>query len=136
MRVGAEHAYSFPQRVNTLYLWGVLQAHCVMAEFVKTNFREHSMFHPKMITSVPKSEIDRVIALVNSVCALPSTVDTISRVINSVKSRMNIMEERLSALERAGGGGQSGAAKRKAEQKRKRKAAARGGGHSNVEEIP
>ena len=150
VRVGSEHAYNFPHRANALYLWGILQAHRVMAEFVKTNFREHPMFHPKMImflfeTSVPKSEIDRVIALVHSVRALPTTVDTITRNINSVKGRMDSFEDRLAALERAGGGGgygggggggQSAAAKRKAEQKRKREAAARGGCNSDIEDIP
>ena len=65
VRVGAEHAYNFPTRTNALYLWEVLQAHQVMAEFVRTNFREHPMFHPTIImflfeTSVPKSGIDRV----------------------------------------------------------------------------
>ena len=148
VRVGSEHAYSFSDRANPLYLWGVLQAHRVMADFVKTNFREHPMFHPKMImflfeTSVPKSEIDRVIALVTSVRALPTTVDTLMRGLNSVKSRMDTVEDRLHALERAGGsggygggGGGGAAAKKKAEQKRKREAAAARGGNGEIEEIP
>ena len=35
MRVVAEYAFNHPDRDNELYLWGVLQDHRVMAEFVK-----------------------------------------------------------------------------------------------------
>ena len=53
-----------------------------MAEFVRTNFREHLMFHPKMIMFffeilVSKSKIDRVSSLCNNVCGLPAQVETI-----------------------------------------------------------
>ena len=75
-----------------------------------------------------------MIPLVNTVRALPLLVDTIMHGLNSVKSRMDTMEDRLSALEQAGGsggygGGGGGAglsqsAKRRAAEKRKRAVAA------------
>ena len=65
-------------------------------------------------TSVPKSEIDRVSSFVNNVCNLLTTVDTMMRDLNLVKNRMDTMEDRMAALERAGGcgGGLRGKLKR------------------------
>ena len=75
-----------------------------------------------------------MIALVNTVRTVLSTVDTIFRGLNLVKSRMDTMEDWLSALEQAGGSGgyggggggsgQSQSGKRRAAEKRKREAAA------------
>ena len=146
----AENTYDIPDQANALDLWGVLQVHCVMAEFVRTNFREHPMFHPsKMImflseTSFPKSEIDRVSGLCSNMCGIPSQVDTILQGLNSVKSRMDTVEDRLLVLEQAGGfggpgGGDSGqavAANRKADQKRKRVTAPASGGNDDIVGCP
>ena len=105
-----------------------------MAEFIHTNFREHPMFHPKDImflfeTSVPKSIIDCVPALCNNVRTLPMMVDNIICGLNSVKSRMDTLEDRISAHEQAGsfsgGGGQSTAAKKKAGKRKQETAALR-----------
>ena len=118
-----------------------------MAEFVKTNFREHTMFHPKMIMflfeiSVPRSEIDRVCTMVNSVRTLPRDMENILRNVNSVKSRMNTMEDRLPVLKQGGGfswpdSSAGGArAKKRAAAKRKAEAAAlRRTGLNDIEDI-
>ena len=36
-RVVEEDVFNHPDRANKIYLWGVLQAHWVMLEFVKQN---------------------------------------------------------------------------------------------------
>ena len=46
MRVVADDAFNHPDRANEIYLWGVLQAHQVMLEFVKENFTGNPKFHP------------------------------------------------------------------------------------------
>ena len=91
------------------------------------------MFHPKMTmflfkTLVPRSEIDRMFGLCSNVRGLPTQVDNILWGLNSVKSRMDTVEDHLLALKREGGlggpgggsGGQSATTKRKTNQKRKR----------------
>ena len=52
MQVMAEDIFNHPDRANELYLWEVLQAHQVMAEFVKGNFTGHPKFHPHMVMFV------------------------------------------------------------------------------------
>ena len=104
VRGSADHAHISPLGANALYLSGVLQAHRVMAKFVKTNFRKHPMLSPKTImflfeTSFPQSEIDHVCAMVNSVRTLLRDMEYILHNLNLVKIRMDTIEDRLSALE-------------------------------------
>ena len=49
VRVVAEDAFDHPDRANELYVWGVLQAHRVMLDFVKENFTGHPKFYPQMV---------------------------------------------------------------------------------------
>ena len=78
----------------------------------------------------------------NSVRTLPRDMENILRNLNSVKIRMDIMEDRLSALEQGGGfSGPDGAdggdgAKKRAAAKRKAEAAAlRRTGLNDIEDI-
>ena len=62
MKVVTEDAFNHPDRVNELYLWGVLQAHQVMAKFLNGNFTGHPKFHTQMVvfkfdTMVPQVDI-------------------------------------------------------------------------------
>ena len=80
-------------------------------------------------------------AMVNRVRTLPKDMENILRNLNSVKSRMDTMEERLSALEHAGGfggpgGGGAGAKKRAAVKRKAEATAQRRGGLDDIEEIP
>ena len=73
-----EDAFNHTNRSNEIYLWGVLQAHRVMAEFVKKNFTGHPKFHPQMVmfildTMVPRLELERVSAACSNVSALHVT---------------------------------------------------------------
>ena len=79
MRVVAEDAFNHPDRANELYLWGVLQAHRVMLEFVKENFNGHPKFHTQTVTfiletMVPQVDLEGVSTACTNVSTLPVTV--------------------------------------------------------------
>ena len=48
----AEDTFNHLDRENELYLFGVLQAHWVMADFVKVNFTGLTKFHPQMVVFI------------------------------------------------------------------------------------
>ena len=80
MRVVAEYAFNHPDRDNELYLWGVLQDHRVMAEFVKEKFTGNTKFHPQMIMFVLKTMVPRVdLECVSAACTNVSTTPLIVR---------------------------------------------------------
>ena len=65
MRLVTENAFNYPDRTNEPYLWGVLQDHRVMAEFVKEHFNGHPKLHPLIFmftleTMVPRVELEGV----------------------------------------------------------------------------
>ena len=79
MRVVAEDDFNNTYIANKLYLWGVLQAHRVMTEFVKEIFTGHPKFHPQMVmfileTMVPRVELEGLSTAHTNVSALPVTV--------------------------------------------------------------
>ena len=82
----ADDAFNHPDRSNEIYLWGLLQAHRVMADFVKENFTGHPKFHPQMVmfileTMVPWVEPEGV----TSDCAnISSQTVTIINLMSSV----------------------------------------------------
>ena len=45
----AEEALNHPDRPTELYLWGVLQDHRVMLDFLKEKFTGHPKLHPQMV---------------------------------------------------------------------------------------
>ena len=97
-RVVAENAFNYPDRANALYLWGVVQAHRVMKEFVKHNFSEHPAFHPKLLqflfkTSTPRVEMAKMTTTINGLSGLPATLTALSSSVDSVVSRVNTLEQ-------------------------------------------
>ena len=83
MRVVADDAFNHPDRANEIYLWGVLQAHQVMLEFVKEKFTGHPKFHPQIIvfileTMVPRVDLEGVSLACSNVRNLPMTVQKLA----------------------------------------------------------
>ena len=83
MRVVADDAFNHPDRANEIYLWGVLQAHQVMLEFVKEKFTGHPKFHPQIIvfileTMVPRVDLEGVSLACSNVSNLPMTVQKLA----------------------------------------------------------
>ena len=73
-----EDDFNHPGRANELFLWGLLQAHRVMAELVKEYFTKHPKFHIQMVmlileTMVPQVELEVVSVACANVGALPVT---------------------------------------------------------------
>ena len=60
VRVVAEDSFNHPGRVNEPYLWGVLHAHRVMADFFKENFTGHPKFHPQTVMFILDKMFPRV----------------------------------------------------------------------------
>ena len=60
VRLVAEDAFNYPYRFNKLYLWGVLQDHRVIAEFVKEKFTGRPKFHPHMVMFILETMVSRV----------------------------------------------------------------------------
>ena len=105
--VVAEEAFNHPDRPNELYLWGVLQDHRVMAEFLKKIFTGHSEFHPQMVmfileTMVPRLELEVVSAACDNVNALPVTVQNLSPSVNTFEYLLCALED-TAGLEVGGG---------------------------------
>ena len=79
----SEDAFKHPDRANELYLWGVLQAHRFMLDFVKENFTGHPKFHPYMVmfileTMVPQVELEGFPAACANVRTLSITVQKLT----------------------------------------------------------
>ena len=49
VRLVEEEAFNHYGRAKELYLWGVLQDHRVMEEFLRENFTGHPKLHPQMV---------------------------------------------------------------------------------------
>ena len=60
VRVVANDMFNHTDRANELYLWGVLQAHRDILEFVKENFTGHPKFHPQMVMFILETMVPRV----------------------------------------------------------------------------
>ena len=60
VQVVAEDDSNYPDIANEPYLWGVLQDHRVMAEFVKENFTGNPKFHPQMFILILETMVPRV----------------------------------------------------------------------------
>ena len=91
MRVVAEVFFNHTDRANELYLWGVLQAHQFMLDFVKENFTGHPKFHSQMVmfileTMVPWVELEIVSAACVNVSTLPVTVQKLASSVDTFDS--------------------------------------------------
>ena len=60
VRVVVGDYFNHPYIMNVLYLWGLLQDHRVMAEFVKENFNGNPKFHPQMFMFVLETILPQV----------------------------------------------------------------------------
>ena len=95
--VVAEDAFNHHDRSKELYLWGILQAHRVMAEFIKENFNGHPKFHPQTVmfvlyTIVPQVELEGFSAACVNFSALPVTVQNLALSVDAFDPRLRALE--------------------------------------------
>ena len=97
VQVVAEDMFNHSHRANEHYLWGVLQSHRVMEEFVKENFAGHPKFHPQMImfileTMVPWLELEGVSTACTNGSALLVTIQKLASSVDDFDSRLRSLE--------------------------------------------
>ena len=107
VRVVAEDEFNHPDRANKLYLWGVLQAHRVMEEFLKENFTGHPKIHTQMVMfilekMVYRVDIEGVSAACDNVSALPVTVQNLASSVDAFDYCLPALEA-TAGLEVGGG---------------------------------
>ena len=91
--VVSEDAFNNPDRANKLDFWGILQAHRVMAEFVKENFTGHTKFHLQMVMFILETmffqvELEGVSLACANVSALLVTVQNLASSVDAFDSRL------------------------------------------------
>ena len=91
------YAFNHPDRANEFYLWGVLQAHWFMVDFVKEKFTGNPKLHPHMVmfildTMVPRVDLEDVSAICANISDLKLTVRNISSSVDSFGSRLHALE--------------------------------------------
>ena len=97
MRVVTEDTFNHPDRSNEIYLWGVLQAHLVMLEFVKENFTGHPKLHPQVVmfildTMVPWVDIEGFSAACANLGTIPMTVQKLTASVDDFDSCLGDFE--------------------------------------------
>ena len=99
--------FNHPDRYKELYLWGILQDHRVMLEFVKEHFTGHPQFHIQMVmfileTMVPWVELESVYTAYENVSTLPVTVQKLASSVDAFDSSLRALEA-TSSVEVGGG---------------------------------
>ena len=97
VRVVVGDIFNHPDRYKELYLWGILQDHRVMLEFVKEHFTGHPQFHIQMVmfileTMVPWVELESVYTAYENVSTLPVTVQKLASSVDAFDSRICDLE--------------------------------------------
>jgi hypothetical protein len=77
------------------FIWGILQCHRVMDEFIDFKFQSHPAFVKEMSLFVLTERVDPA-----QIASVDATVASLHKVIQDMKSKTNHMEEKFATLKR------------------------------------
>ena len=94
----AEEDFNHSDRSNELSFWCVLQAHQVMAEFVKETFTGNPKFNPQMLmfileTMFPQVDLESVSTACANFSALNLTVQNLASSVGTFDSCLRALED-------------------------------------------
>jgi len=84
VRVEAESVHASVDNANGLYLWGVLQAHRVIQNFMDHKFSMHPAFYPQLMmflfeNVVPCQDFEELSKVIRDLKGLPNQLDNSQR---------------------------------------------------------